>query len=100
MPPQSRFALPPSTMQNAWQRQSESGLARLAALPSHIFYFNEGFMIDPKQGPLFHIRRSAEPFGPSRTHLAKRASADAAPEPKHAGKRPFASKRHFSVVVS
>ena len=51
-------------------------------------------MIDPKQGPLFRTRHNAE----LSAHPAKHASADTAPEPKSAGKRPFASKRQFSVV--
>ena len=57
-------------------------------------------MIDPKQGPLFGTRGNAAPSGPSRPHPAKRASAGAAPEPERAGKRPFTSKRQFSVVGS
>jgi hypothetical protein len=57
-------------------------------------------MIDPKQGPLFRTSRNAEPSGPSRPHLARHASADTAPDPERAGKRPFPSKRHFSVVGS
>ena len=57
-------------------------------------------MIDPKQGPLFRTSRNAEPSGPSRPHPAKHASADTAPDPERAGKRPSQSKRHFSVVGS
>ena len=57
-------------------------------------------MIDPKQGPLFRTSRYAEPSGPSRPHPAKRAADGAAPEPERAGKRPFTSKRQFSVVGS
>jgi hypothetical protein len=57
-------------------------------------------MIDPKQGPLFRTGRHVEPSAPSRPHPARRASADTAPKPKSVGKRPFVSKRQFSVVGS
>jgi hypothetical protein len=81
-------------MQNAWQRQSESGLACLAALPFTHLYFDEVFMIDPKQGPLFRTRRNAE----LSARPEKRASADTTPETKGAGRRPSTSKRQFSFV--
>ncbi len=66
----------------------------------HTLFFNEVFMIDPKQGPLFRTRHKAEMSASSRPHPAKHTSAETAPEPKSAGKRPFASKRQFSVVGS
>jgi hypothetical protein len=68
-------------------------------LPS-IFYFNEVFMIDPKQGPLSRTGRKAALSVPSNPHAAKGAPADTAPELERAGKRPFAAKRQFSVVGS
>ena len=43
------------------KEQSESGPRAWPLCLSHIFYFNEVFMIDPKQGPLFRTRRNAEP---------------------------------------
>jgi hypothetical protein len=67
-------------------------------LPS-IFYFNEVFMIDPKQGPLSRTRRKAELSVPSHRQAAS-APADAAPEPERTGKRLSAAKRQFSVVGS
>ena len=99
MQPQIRFAVPPSTMQSAGKGQSEGGPARLTALPFTRF-FNEVLVIDPKQGPLFRTRHKAEMSASSRPHPAKHTSAETAPEPKSAGKRPFASKRQFSVVGS
>ena len=87
-------------MQSAWQERSERGPSRLAVLlPIHLL-FHEVFMIDPKQGPMSRTRRKAELSVPSHRHAAKRAPADAAPEPERTGKRPSAAKRQFSVVGS
>jgi hypothetical protein len=52
-------------------------------------------MIDPKQGPLFRPARGAESSA-----RPKRHPAGTAPEDRDAGKRPFVSKRQFSLVGS
>ena len=57
-------------------------------------------MIDPKQGPLYHAGRNAEPSNRSRPHSAQRASPGAAPEPDRARARPYTSNRNVSVVGS